>query len=190
MIAGQASPGATGRPAPRERSEAGEGQAAVAEGIRTQRGMSDAAADAFGERWVELDRRLDAQPDRVYRAFADPEELPRWLPYAVDGSLAVGTRSILSWPDHREWWELVEATPNRRLVVRHPSSLDDALTTTATITLQPLGLGTRLALRDGPFVLAGATALDAWSVAIQAWTEAVTLLRAYLDFSIDLRPRR
>ena len=139
---------------------------------------------------MDLDRRLDASPDRVYRALSDPEELPRWLSSAVEGGLAVGTRSTLVWPDRRAWWEIVEAAPNRRLVIRHPAALDESLITTATIAISPQGYGTRLTVRDGPFVLVDSTGIDAWTAAVESWTEAVMLLRAYLDFSVDLRPRR
>ena len=54
-------------------------------------------------RWVRMRRRLEAPPDRVFRAWADPEELQRWLPERVEGSLTVGTRSVLVWPDERVW---------------------------------------------------------------------------------------
>ena len=143
-----------------------------------------------GDRWVATERRLDAPPNRVYRAWADPEELPRWLPYGLEGGLAVGTRSILVWPDRRTWWEVVEATADRKIVLRHPTRLDETLITTTTVTIRPSGMGSRLRLRDGPFPAGRAGGLDAWAAALEAWTEAVILLRAYLDFSVDLRPRR
>jgi putative phosphoribosyl transferase len=33
-------------------------------------------------------------------------------------------------------------------------------------------------------------ALDAWAEALQGWGEALAMLRAQLDFSVDIRPRR
>jgi uncharacterized protein YndB with AHSA1/START domain len=143
-----------------------------------------------GDRWVELERRLEAPPDRVYRAWSDPEELPRWLPLGIEGSLAVGTRSSLIWADRRVWWEVVEALPDRRFVLRWPWLAGDGLVTTATITIDPRGYGSHLSVRDGPFPIDRPGVLDAWAAAIQTWTEAVTLLRAYVDFTVDLRPRR
>jgi uncharacterized protein YndB with AHSA1/START domain len=142
-----------------------------------------------GERWVHLERSLDAPPDRVHRAWSDPEELPRWLPRGIEGGLAVGTRSTLVWPDRRVWWEVLEATAGKALVVRHPWLPDDALITTTTIGIEPRGYGSRLVVRDGPFPIGDAGVLEAWVAAIEFWTEAVTMLRAHLDFSVDLRPR-
>ena len=49
------------------------------------------------ERWVRMRRRFDAPPDRVYRTWADPEELARWFPERVEGGLAVGSRCVLWW---------------------------------------------------------------------------------------------
>jgi uncharacterized protein YndB with AHSA1/START domain len=152
--------------------------------------LAGAAGENSAERWVELERRFEAPPDRLYRAWTDPEELPRWLPHGIDGSLAVGTRSTLIWPDRRVWWEVVEATPDRRLVVRWPWPPGDGLTTTATIGIEPQGYGSRLSVRDGPFPIDRPAGLDAWAMAIETWTEAVTLLRGYVDFSVDLRTRR
>ena len=145
-------------------------------------------ADESLERWVQLERRLEAAPDRVYRAWTDPEELPRWLPYGLEGSLAVGARSTLIWPDRRVWWEVLEADPGQSLVARHAQLPDDATIATLSLRIQPRGMGSRLVLRDGPFS-AEPAGTDAWAAAIEGWVEAVTLLRAYLDFSVDLRAR-
>ena len=140
-------------------------------------------------RWVQVERRLAATPDRAYRAFADPEELARWFPLRVEGGLAVGGRSILVWPDRRVWWDVLEAIPNRRFVLRWPWLPDDQLVTTATVTIDPLGYGSRLSVRDGPFPIDQRGVLDAWAEALEGWAEALAMLRAYLDFSIDVRPR-
>jgi len=45
--------------------------------------------------------RLNAPPERVFRMWADPEDLARWFPDRIEGGLAVGARSILVWPDRR-----------------------------------------------------------------------------------------
>jgi uncharacterized protein YndB with AHSA1/START domain len=49
-------------------------------------------------------RRFGAPPSRVYRCWTVPEKLIRWFPQRVEGSLAVGTRSVLVFPDQRVWW--------------------------------------------------------------------------------------
>jgi uncharacterized protein YndB with AHSA1/START domain len=140
-------------------------------------------------RWIRLRRRLDASPDRVFRAFADPEELARWFPERVEGGLAVGARSLLVWPDQRVWWDVVEAHPSGRFVFRWPWGTSESIVTTVTITISAAGYGSRLELEDGPFTIDEAAGLDAWAEGLEGWAEALTLLRAYLDFSVDLRPR-
>ena len=52
-------------------------------------------------RTVRLQRRLDAQPYRVYRAWSSPDALTTWFPDAVEGSLAVRARSTLVFPSRR-----------------------------------------------------------------------------------------
>ncbi len=141
-------------------------------------------------RTIRLTRRLDAPPERVSRAWADPEELARWLPDRVEGALAVGTRTELAWPDRRLWWEVTELETGRIFAFRRPWLPDQGLVTTVRITFSPSGYGTRLRLEDGPFALDQPGGLDAWAEAIQAWSEALVMLRAYIDFSVDVRPKR
>ena len=52
-------------------------------------------------RVVRMVWRLNAPPERVFRMWADPEDLARWFPDRIEGGLAVGARSILVWPDRR-----------------------------------------------------------------------------------------
>jgi uncharacterized protein YndB with AHSA1/START domain len=141
------------------------------------------------ERTVRLVRRLDAPPDRVFRAWSDPEELARWFPERVEGGLAVGARTMLAWPDQRVWWDVIEANPSRSFVFRWPWPPDERLVTTVRVTIDPAGYGTRLELTDGPFRLDEPGGLDAWAEALEGWAEALAMLRAQLDFSVDLRRR-
>lgn len=140
-------------------------------------------------RTVRMVRRFNAPPDRVYRAWADPEELARWFPERIEGGLAVGARSILVWPDRRVWWDVIEAHPSRTFVFRWPWLPDEGLITTVRVTIDPAGYGSRLELLDGPFPLDQPGAIDAWAEALEGWGEALAMLRAQLDFSVDIRPR-
>jgi uncharacterized protein YndB with AHSA1/START domain len=140
-------------------------------------------------RWVLMHRRLNAAPERVFRAWADPEELARWFPERIEGGLAVGSRSVLVWSERRVWWEVIEAHPSRSFVFRWPWSPDDGLVTTVRVTIEPAGYGSRLALEDGPFPIDQPGAVDAWAKAIEGWSEALAMLRAHLDYSVDLRWR-
>lgn len=139
-------------------------------------------------RTIRMRRRLTASPERVFRAFSDPEELARWFPEGVEGGLAVGSRTTLVWPRRRLWWEVVEATPSRRFAFRWPWGDSDSIVTTVTIDVRPSGYGTLLDLEDGPFPIDGPEGLDAWAAALEGWGEALAMLRAHLDFSVDLRP--
>jgi uncharacterized protein YndB with AHSA1/START domain len=139
-------------------------------------------------RTIRMRRRLAASPERVFRAFSDPEELARWFPEGVDGGLAVGSRTTLVWPRRRLWWEVTEATPSRRFVFRWPWDDADRLVTSVTVDVRPSGYGTLLDLEDGPFSIDSAEGLDAWAAGLEGWAEALAMLRAHLDFSVDLRP--
>lgn len=141
------------------------------------------------QRTIRLVRRLDAPPDRVFRAWSDPEELARWFPQRVEGGLAVGARTTLVWPDQRLWWDVAESHPNRTFVFRWPWPPEERLITTVTVTIDPAGYGSRLELSDGPFPLDEPGGLDAWAEALEGWGEALAMLRAHLDFSVDIRPR-
>lgn len=140
-------------------------------------------------RWVRLSRRLDASAERAFRSWTDPEELARWLPDRIEGGLAVGARSTLVWPEARVWWDVTEVRPTTTFAFRRPWLADERLVTEVTITVTPIGYGCRLDLEDGPFPLDAPGGLDAWSASIQAWSEALTMLRAHLDFSVDVRRR-
>ena len=48
-------------------------------------------------RTIRMTLRLNAPPERVSRAWTDPEELARWFPDRVEGGLAVGARTVLVW---------------------------------------------------------------------------------------------
>ncbi len=146
-------------------------------------------ADIGLERWVRVRRRLNAPPDRTFRAWADPEELARWYPDRVEGGLAQGTRSILVWQDRRVWIDVVEVTASSVFVFRWPWLAGDRLVSTARIVVEPAGYGSQISVQDGPFQLADADGLEAWSQAIATWAEALAMLRGHIDFSVDLRER-
>jgi uncharacterized protein YndB with AHSA1/START domain len=152
-----------------------------------ERSGEDLPVNVEHRRIVTLHRRLNAPPQRAFRAWSDPEELARWLPAQVEGSLAVDTRSVLVWPDERVWWEVLRVEPDRIFVFRRPWSADERLVTRVTVTFQRVGYGSQVDLEDGPFLLDQPGALDAWGKVIEHWTAALAQLHAHLDFSVDLR---
>lgn len=138
-------------------------------------------------RWVTIRRRLDAPPERVFRAWSDPEELAGWFPITVEGSLAVGARTILTWHDRRIPIEVTEAEPARTFRFRWPWLADESYVTTVTVRLAPRGYGTQLTLTDGSFDLTVPGVLDAYVEALEGWGEAIAGLRAQVDFAVDIR---
>lgn len=146
-----------------------------------------AAGSTDAARTVRLQRRLDAPPYRVYRAWSSPEALSEWFPAAVEGSLAPGTRSTLVFPDQRVWWEVIAAEPYSRFQFRWPWLADDAWVSTVTVTIAPRGYGSQITLEDGPFDLTLPGLLDAYAECIEGWAEALANLRAVVDYSVDLR---
>ena len=141
-------------------------------------------------RTVRLQRRLDAEPYRVYRAWSAPEALSEWFPDRVDGSLAPGARSTLVFPDDRVWWEVLDAEPNGRFQFRWPWLADESWVTVATVTITTRGYGSLVTLEDGPFDLTRRGVLDAYAECLAGWGEALANLRAIVDYSVDLRRYR
>ncbi len=142
------------------------------------------------ERWVRIERRLDAPMERVHRAWSDPDEMAAWFPRRVEGSLTVGTRSTLTWHDRRVPIDVLASEPPTRFQFRWSWPTEAGYQTTATVDLSPQGYGTRVVLTDGPFDLGQPGVIDAWAEALQGWGEALMNLRAQVDYSVDLRRER
>ena len=141
-------------------------------------------------RTVRVQRRVDAPPYRVYRAWSAPEALSEWFPDHVEGSLTPGTRSTLVFPDQRVWWDVLEAEPDSRFQFRWPWLENEAWVTVCTVTVTPRGYGSLVTLEDGPFDLTQPGVLDAYAECLLGWGEALSHLRAVVDFSVDLRRYR
>jgi len=141
-------------------------------------------------RFVRMVRRFEASRSRVFRPLSDPEEMVRWFAEEVRGSLAAGTRTILVFPETRSWWDMVSMENDLLVEFRWPWLADDSYQTTVRIELKPLGYGTELTLTDGPFDLRVPGVLEAYAEANEGWGEALAWLRGWVDFSVELRPRR
>jgi uncharacterized protein YndB with AHSA1/START domain len=141
-------------------------------------------------RTVRVQRRVDGEPYRVYRAWSSPEALAEWYPDRVEGSLAPGTRSTLVFRDHRVWWEVLEADPDRRFQFRWPWLPNDEWITVVSVTITPRGYGSLVTVEDGPFDLTQHGVLDAYAASLAGWGEWLANLRAVVDYSVDLRRNR
>jgi uncharacterized protein YndB with AHSA1/START domain len=141
-------------------------------------------------RMIQMSRTVDAPPDRVYRAWSDPETVRQWLASSVEGSLIPGARSVLVFPRMRIEVDVLEADPNSRFKFRWTHPLDKQSATEVTVVITPMGYGSTVSLSDGPYEVSDEIILDEYARAIEIWAGALTQLRALVDYSIDLRKER
>jgi uncharacterized protein YndB with AHSA1/START domain len=139
---------------------------------------------------IELERAVDAPPERVYRMWSDPDTMAQWLSYQVRGSLQPGARSVLVFPRHQIEVDVLEAQPDERFRMRwlHPGDLD--LSTEIGVRIQRQGWGSLVTLTDGPYDTDVEAVLDEYARAIAIWAAVLAQLRASVDYSIDLRKER
>lgn len=141
-------------------------------------------------RMIQMSRVVDAPPDRVYRAWSDPESVRQWLASEVQGSLLPGVRSALVFPRDRIEVDVLEADPNSRFRFRWTHPLGEGITTEVTVAIRPIGYGSMVTLSDGPYEVGEEAMLDEYARAIEIWAAALTQLRAMVDYSVDLRKER
>src|SRR5438067_9060359 len=108
---------------------------------------------------VRLHRVLRASPERVYRAFLDPDAMVKWLPpngftgkvhhmdAKVGGSFKMSFTNFTTGKSHSFGGEYLELVPNER--IRYTDRFDDpnlpGLIQTA-ITLEQVSCGTELSV--------------------------------------------
>ncbi|MBO0733956.1 MAG: SRPBCC family protein [Methylocapsa sp.] len=106
---------------------------------------------------VRLHRVLTAAPDKVYRAFLEPDALAKWLPpggFACTvhhleakpgGSYKMSFRNFTTSQSHSFGGKYIELVPNQRL--RYTDRFDDPDLPgeiQVTVTLRPVPVGTEL----------------------------------------------
>jgi uncharacterized protein YndB with AHSA1/START domain len=106
---------------------------------------------------VQLHRVLRATPERIYRAFLDPDAMVKWLPpygftgrvqhvdARVGGTFRMSFTNFSSGTSHSFGGEYLELVPNER--IRHTDRFDDANLPgemRTTITLTGVSCGTAL----------------------------------------------
>jgi uncharacterized protein YndB with AHSA1/START domain len=106
---------------------------------------------------VRLHRVLATTPEKVYRAFLEPDALAKWLPPGgfastvhhlepkVGGTFKMSFRNFTTGNSHSFDGEYVELVPNERL--RYTDRFDDpqlAGDIQVTVTLKKVSLGTEL----------------------------------------------
>jgi uncharacterized protein YndB with AHSA1/START domain len=106
---------------------------------------------------VRLHKVLRAAPERVYRAFLNPEAMAKWLPpngftgkvhhldAKVGGSYKMSFTNLTTGQSHSFGGEYLEMVPNERL--RHTDKFDDPNlpgVMVVTISLRKVSVGTEL----------------------------------------------
>jgi uncharacterized protein YndB with AHSA1/START domain len=131
---------------------------------------------------VRLHRVLATRPDKVYRAFLEPDALAKWLPpngfactvhqldAKVGGGFRMSFRNFTTDQAHSFSGEYIELMPNERL--RYTDVFDDpnlAGEIQVTVTLRPVSVGTELTIvQDGlPDVIPVEACYLGWQESLQ-----------------------
>ena len=136
---------------------------------------------------LTLTRRLDAAPENVYAAWADPQRLMRWFGPATveqgsvkaDIDLRVGGSYRISFRANGGYHEVGgvyrEVVPNRRLVFSWAWHSTPERESLVTISIRPEGSGTLLVFNHAQFV--DEQARDNHE---RGWSEFLVKLESYL----------
>jgi uncharacterized protein YndB with AHSA1/START domain len=138
---------------------------------------------------VRLHRVLRSPPERVYRAFLDPDAMVKWLPphgftgkvhhmdARVGGSHRMSFTNFGTGTSHSFGGTYVELTPHER--IRYTDRFDDPNLPgemQVTITLRPVLTGTELAI-----VQEGIPAAIPVEFCYFGWQESLTLLAQLVE---------
>jgi uncharacterized protein YndB with AHSA1/START domain len=141
---------------------------------------------------VRLHRVLRSTPERVYRAFLDPEAMAKWLPpngftgkvhqmdARVGGTYRMSFTNFTSGKSHSFGGEYLELVPNER--IRHTDKFDDPNlpgVMTVTVTLKKVLVGTEVNIvQEG---LPDVIPPDACTL---GWQESLALLAKLVEAEI------
>ena len=141
---------------------------------------------------VRLHRVLRATPERVYRAFLDPDAMAKWLPphgftgkvhhmdAKVGGSYKMSFTNFSTGHSHAFGGEFLELVPHERL--RYTDRFDDPNLPgqmSTTITLVPVSCGTELNV-----VQEGIPAVIPLEACYLGWQESLALLVKLVEAEI------
>jgi uncharacterized protein YndB with AHSA1/START domain len=141
---------------------------------------------------VRLHRVLRATPERLYRAFLDPEAMAKWLPpngftgkvhhldAKVGGTYKMSFTNFTSGKSHSFGGKYLELVPHER--IRHTDSFDDPNLPgemQTTITLTAVSCGTELHV-----VQEGIPDMIPPEACYLGWQESLTLLAQLVEAEI------
>ena len=141
---------------------------------------------------IRLHRILRAPPERVYRAFLEPDAMSKWLPpngftgkvhhfeAKVGGSFKMSFTNLSSGQSHSFGGEFLELVPHERL--RYTDRFDDPSlpgVMQVTVTLKPVSCGTELSV-----VQEGVPAVIPAEACYLGWQESLVLLAKLVEAEI------
>jgi uncharacterized protein YndB with AHSA1/START domain len=141
---------------------------------------------------VKLHRVLRATPDRVYRAFIDPDAMAKWLPpngftgkvhsieARVGGSYKMSFKNFTTGESHSFGGKFLELAPNERL--RYTDRFDDPnlpgeMQTTVTIKQVSVGVELNVVQEGIPEAIPA-------EACYLGWQESLTLLTKLVEAEI------
>ena len=145
---------------------------------------------------VRLHRVLQAPPERVYRAFLDPDAMVKWLPpngftakvhkmdARVGGSHRMSFTNFTTGKSHAFGGEYLELVPDER--IRHTDTFDDPNlpgTMQVTITLKQVSCGTEVHIMQE-----GVPDLIPPEARYLGWQESLALLAKLVEAEIPDEP--
>ena len=141
---------------------------------------------------IRLHRVLRASPEKIYRAFLDPDAMAKWLPpngftgkvhemdAKVGGSYKMSFTNFTSGQSHSFGGTYVELKPHE--TIRYTDRFDDPNLKgemQATITLKPVSCGTELNI-----VQEGVPDVIPAEACYLGWQESLTLLAKLVEAEI------
>jgi uncharacterized protein YndB with AHSA1/START domain len=138
---------------------------------------------------IRLHRVLQATPERVYRAFLDPDALVKWMPpngftgkvhhldAKVGGTYKMSFTNFTTGKGHSFGGSYLELKPNER--IRHTDKFDDPNLPgemQVTITLKQVSCGTELHITQE-----GVPAVIPAEACYLGWQESLTLLAKLVE---------
>jgi uncharacterized protein YndB with AHSA1/START domain len=145
---------------------------------------------------VRLHRVLRAAPERIYRAFLDPDAMAKWLPpngftgkvhqldAKVGGTYKMSFTNFTTGTSHSFGGTYLELTPNERL--RYTDKFDDPNLPgemQTTISLKPVFCGTELNITQE-----GIPAAIPAEACYLGWQESLALLAKLVEAEIPDQP--
>ena len=141
---------------------------------------------------VRLHRVLRAKPEKVYRAFLDPDAMAKWLPphgftgrvheidARVGGSYKMSFTNLSNGQSHSFGGEYLELTPNE--LIRHTDKFDDPNLPgemQVTVTFKPVSVGTEVSI-----VQEGIPEVIPTEACYLGWQESLSLLAQLVEADI------